>query len=219
MLSHGEGDLRGAVAAYREAIRLEPTDAGAWPTRQRWARPDRLDEAIPLAKGGPSSNPITPRLINLGVALSMKDAPEEAVTALRRAIELTRRLPGPLHAGQHPLRMQAWDDAVDGIHRAIRCKPDFAEAHCNLGHVLREKGRFRAALAELRLGHDLGSKDPQLGLIRPPSGSGVCKALIQEARPPTAERPGSRSRARKLAADATELETQGLRRRQCSSSA
>jgi tetratricopeptide (TPR) repeat protein len=43
---------------------------------------------------------------------------------------------------------------------AIRLKPDFAEAHCNLGLVLPSRGEYAAALDALRTGHALGSKRP-----------------------------------------------------------
>ena len=43
---------------------------------------------------------------------------------------------------------------------AIRLKPDYAEAHCNLGLLLQNQGRFHDALTELRRGHELGSKRP-----------------------------------------------------------
>jgi eukaryotic-like serine/threonine-protein kinase len=38
---------------------------------------------------------------------------------------------------------------------------DFAEAHCNLGLLLQEKGEFTEALAALSRGHALGSRDPR----------------------------------------------------------
>src|SRR5262249_19049276 len=37
---------------------------------------------------------------------------------------------------------------------------DFALAHCNLGLVLRDQGRFTEALASVKQGHALGSKRP-----------------------------------------------------------
>src|SRR5262249_5087763 len=52
------------------------------------------------------------------------------------------------------------DEAVAEYRQAIRLKPDYAEAHCNLGIVLRQQGRFDEALACLRRGHELGSKQP-----------------------------------------------------------
>src|SRR5262249_14505894 len=51
-------------------------------------------------------------------------------------------------------------EAIAAFQKAIRLKPDYAEAHCNLGHVLSHQGQFREALAEVRRGHELGSRQP-----------------------------------------------------------
>jgi serine/threonine-protein kinase len=44
--------------------------------------------------------------------------------------------------------------------RAVALKPDYAEAHCTLGIILMSLGRFPEALAALRRGHELGSRQP-----------------------------------------------------------
>ena len=66
---------------------------------------------------------------------------------------------------------------------AIRHAPDNAEAHCNLGQVLKEKGQFRAALAELRRGHEFGSSHPHWSY---PSARWVaeCEALVKDVKAP-----------------------------------
>lgn len=46
------------------------------------------------------------------------------------------------------------------MRQAIRLKPDLADAHCNLGYILLQQGRFGEALPSLRRGHELGSKKP-----------------------------------------------------------
>ena len=51
-------------------------------------------------------------------------------------------------------------EAETEYREAVRLKPDYAEAHCNLGLVLQRQGKFVEALAELRCGHELGSKRP-----------------------------------------------------------
>jgi serine/threonine-protein kinase len=52
------------------------------------------------------------------------------------------------------------DEAIACFRRAIDLDPEFAEAHVNLGRALCGKGDFRAALASLRTGHALGSRQP-----------------------------------------------------------
>src|SRR5262249_37516205 len=50
--------------------------------------------------------------------------------------------------------------AVAEYRRAAELKPAFAEAHCNLGLTLRQRGEFAGALAALNRGHELGSRRP-----------------------------------------------------------
>jgi Tfp pilus assembly protein PilF len=52
------------------------------------------------------------------------------------------------------------DQAIAENREAIRLKKDFAEANCNLGRFLQEKGQFTEALSYFRRCHELGSKDP-----------------------------------------------------------
>jgi tetratricopeptide (TPR) repeat protein len=61
---------------------------------------------------------------------------------------------------------------------AIRIKPDYAQAHCNLGQALKQLGRFREALTELRRGHEIGARDPRWPN---PSGRWVkeCERLVE----------------------------------------
>jgi hypothetical protein len=48
--------------------------------------------------------------------------------------------------------------AIGAHQRAIAAKPDYAEAHCNLGRLLLSQGKFIESLAALEGGHELGSK-------------------------------------------------------------
>src|SRR5262249_34840481 len=50
------------------------------------------------------------------------------------------------------------DEAIAEYRKAIDLQHDYAEAHCNLGHALRQRGDFAEALAALKRGHELGSK-------------------------------------------------------------
>jgi tetratricopeptide (TPR) repeat protein len=51
-------------------------------------------------------------------------------------------------------------EAEAAYRKAIDLKPDYAEAHCNLGDVLLRQGRFADALGSLKRGHELGSARP-----------------------------------------------------------
>ena len=51
--------------------------------------------------------------------------------------------------------------AIAEWREAIRLKKDHAEAHINLGSLLKRQGDFRAGLELIRRGHELGSRDPR----------------------------------------------------------
>ena len=53
------------------------------------------------------------------------------------------------------------DLAADSIRQALARQPDYAEAHCDLGHTLQQQCEFREALEAYRRGHELGSKNPR----------------------------------------------------------
>jgi eukaryotic-like serine/threonine-protein kinase len=67
------------------------------------------------------------------------------------------------------------DEAIDEFREAIRLKTDYASAHYNLGLVLLRQRKFQEAVEELRIGHDLGSRQPGW---REPSAEWLRKAEI-----------------------------------------
>ena len=88
---------------------------------------------------------------NLGIALhdlrgsSTRRSPN---SARRSASSPTRR--GPLQPRQCPARTGEAGRGDRRVPRGIRLKPDFAEAHTNLGNVLRNQGKLDEAIAEYR---------------------------------------------------------------------
>jgi tetratricopeptide (TPR) repeat protein len=65
------------------------------------------------------------------------------------------------------------DEAVAEYREAIRLKPDYALAHCNLGAVLRRRGDYAGSLAMYRKGHELGTRQSDW---RYPSAQWVAEA-------------------------------------------
>ena len=51
-------------------------------------------------------------------------------------------------------------EAEAAYREALKIEPHPAEAHCNLGHLLRQAGHFAEAVDQLRRGHELGSRRP-----------------------------------------------------------
>jgi serine/threonine-protein kinase len=93
-------------------------------------------------------------------------------------------------------------DAEAAYREALRLQPDDAEAHCNLGFVLRRQGRFAEALAELRQGHELGSRLPGWRYDSAQWVRGVGQQAALEARLPAilsgSERPAGPAEAQVL---------------------
>ena len=63
------------------------------------------------------------------------------------------------------------DEAIRQFEETIRLKPDFAEAHYNLGTALGMKGQINQAISEFR-----GSPPAETGFCRGPQQSRSCAA-------------------------------------------
>jgi tetratricopeptide (TPR) repeat protein len=99
---------------------------------------------------------------NLGQILGYSSAAsrDEGIGFLRAAVAARPRAATAHYNLGHLLDHQGREAEAE-YREAIRFNPDYPEAHCNLGLLLRGQGRFREALEELRLGHELGSRDPR----------------------------------------------------------
>ena len=152
-----------AVAAYRTAIRLKPDYAWAHSKLGvALAGQGKVDEAVAAYRTAIRLKPDDAIAhSNLGRALAAQGKLDEAVAAYRTAIRLQPDFAvahanlGVALVGQGKL-----DEAVTEYRSAIRLKPDYAEAHCDLGHLLRGQGDYAGAVAMLRRGHDLGTRQP-----------------------------------------------------------
>ncbi|HVT82568.1 MAG TPA: tetratricopeptide repeat protein [Phycisphaerae bacterium] len=88
----------------------------------------------------------------LGVLRGQAGNPAEAATLIRRAIAAAP-VPQPAwwsNLGKFLTDARDLDAAEDACRRAVELKPDFAEAHVNLGNVLRLAGSGAGAAAEYR---------------------------------------------------------------------
>ena len=115
-----QGELDAAVASFREAVRLRPDFAEAYN--------------------------------NLGSVLQQQGRLEEAEACLRQALRLKpdscrgRLQPGYRCCGSGR-RSRRRSPAIS---EAVRLKPDYAEAHANLGNGLMERGQLDDAIAAYR---------------------------------------------------------------------
>jgi serine/threonine-protein kinase len=171
-----QGKFDEAVDAFREAVRLRPDYAVAhYDLGHALADQRRPGEAVDAFREALRLDPDYPGAYNdLGLALLDLGKLDEAVEALREAV---RRQPERANAhtnlGLALMSLGKPHEAVEVLRGAIRLAPDYAEAHCNLGLALQRAGDHAGALAELRTGHELGSKRPDW---RYPSAQWVAQA-------------------------------------------
>ena len=97
--------------------------------------------------------------VNLGAVLNVLQLYDEAITALRRGIQLDNgRYEGYYNLGLVYKRKGQIDLAVSAYREAIRLNPKMADAHLNLGNLYLEREQPRQAIthyeaaARLRLG-------------------------------------------------------------------
>lgn len=147
------GDHDGAIAQYREAVRLEPNDAKAhralgWALGWKgdWDGEIREEsQTIRLDPGDAEAH------YSLGVAFYKKGDWEGAIQESRQAIRIK-----PDFAEAHDGLGAAlgckgdWDAAIAEERTAIQLKPDLAEAHEWLGLWLGNKGDVMGEVTEER---------------------------------------------------------------------
>lgn len=147
------GDLNGAIAAHREAVRLAPTDATAHNNLAIVLRQlGDADGAIAACREAIRLDPeFAPTYDTLGISLQRKRDLDGAIEALREAI---RR--DPQYARAHNNLGTALnekgdrDGALAALREAVRLDPYYATAYSNLGSVLQAKGDLDGALVALR---------------------------------------------------------------------
>jgi tetratricopeptide (TPR) repeat protein len=156
-------DLPAAIDAYRKGLALDGKSFLGWyhlghalyRRKDHAAAVDAYRKALALDGGHARA------WVALGVNLDLLKDHVGAIDAYKKALALDPtdgitwyRLGGALSARKD------LPAAVDAYKTAIRYKPALvlAEAHCNMGHTLRDLGELGAALAALEKGHQLGTQ-------------------------------------------------------------
>jgi tetratricopeptide (TPR) repeat protein len=153
-----EGNVAGAAAEYREALR--------WRTNSVVARVNLADllamqgqngEALILLEQAIALEPEHPiARYNLGRLLTAEQRPAEAVTnfqvALRQRRELTQHELGAIHfeLGNALAGLGRDTEALVEYAESARRIPGFADMHLNYGATLARNGRYAEAAAEFR---------------------------------------------------------------------
>lgn len=150
---HQAGRLEDAIAAYRQALALNPTHVEALNNLgAALADLKRWDEATASYRRALELKPKLPEIQNnLAVALREQGHLDEAIALYREAVALK-----PSYAEAHTnlgvalADLKQWEEAATCYRQALRLSPRFAPAHNNLGVVLQEQGQLDRAVAAYR---------------------------------------------------------------------
>jgi Tfp pilus assembly protein PilF len=102
----------------------------------------RYTESVELFQRAVHENPRSAKyLVNLGLSLGGMGLgrTQEALDALRAAVAIDPTIPAAWsNLGNEFRNSFKYDEAVECYHKALQLKPDFADAHLNLGAALQE---------------------------------------------------------------------------------
>jgi spermidine synthase len=146
------GQLDGAIAAFREAVRLDPASAtGHWQLGKALASNrqdgaiDHLRRAVELGPGNSEARH------DLATALFEAGHDDEAMHHFRAALSSN---PNPAVAynslGVGLVSRGKLAEAVDQFREAIRLRPSYAEAYNNLGTALAFQGKREEAVEQFQ---------------------------------------------------------------------
>jgi tetratricopeptide (TPR) repeat protein len=146
-----KGDNEAAIAEWRKALEIEPTDDKAnFNLGALLLKTGDIRSSIPYFEQSIKSNPKRPGAhSNLAVALAATGKMDEAAPLFEQELELN---PNSAEAHSNYARALAQygrlDDAVVHFRKAVEAAPDDAAVHNNLGRALALQGHAAEAFAE-----------------------------------------------------------------------
>jgi tetratricopeptide (TPR) repeat protein len=148
-----QGWLDEAIAAYREAVRIDPGYLNAWlDLGTALSNRGLYEQALTADQQVVRLRPDSPTgYVNLGLTYGELGDLEQSIACLRTAVRLQ-----PKDASYHLGLANALDratrlhEAVAAYREAVRLKPDYAQAHNNMGNALAKQGELEAAVKAYR---------------------------------------------------------------------
>jgi predicted O-linked N-acetylglucosamine transferase (SPINDLY family) len=150
---HRAGRLDEAVAAYRQALALQPAYAEAYNNLGCALHAQgHLEEAVAAYRQALALRPAYAEAhYNLGNALQAQSRLEEAVASFRQALIHKPAFAEACNNLGNILQEQGkLEEAVAAYRQAARHRPSYPEAHNNLGCALQAQGRLEEAVAAYR---------------------------------------------------------------------
>ena len=146
-----QGKLAEAIAAYEQAIALDPNDVQTYiPLTRLLALEGRTVEAVRRGRQAIEMAPENARAwAVLGMAYDWNGDVPEAVDACKRAIELD-----PTYAEGYAYLAEAyadsvrWQDALEAAQTAVQLDDNSVDVHRNYGYVLELQGNYGQAVEE-----------------------------------------------------------------------
>ncbi len=138
------GDFQGAIEAYREAARLDPTRPRTLARLgEALDHEGRTGEAIEAYEASLRLDPAQAGIrSNLGVCLASMGRTDEAIAQYTEALRLAPGAPEVLNNLGAALESAARPgEALERYREAVRLRPDFADARLNLANLLLRSGR------------------------------------------------------------------------------
>ena len=160
-----KGDVKEAIASYRQAIALEAEQPG-WvyvTLVQLLQSAGQIDEAVSFGKMGVKLHPKQGNIYrSLGAALHKKGYIKGAIESYRQAIALEAEQPGWVYATLVQLLQSAEqiDEAINFGRLGIKLHPKQAEIYRSLGAVLHKKGDVKGTIESYRQAIALEAKQP-----------------------------------------------------------
>ena len=159
-----QGELKQAVAAFKEALKADPAHAGAhnnlgiaYERMGHEGAQAQFERAIQLRPD------FTHAHFNLARTLMKKGRGAEAVAELQRTIEIDPDHVGALNMlGTALGTQQRFVEAQSFLERAVDLEPDHAEVRSNLGAAYAGQGRLREAVAQFEAALRIDPDDPEV---------------------------------------------------------